>query len=355
LISIFLLTLISAYFRARKSIPLLSKIFLGFILFTLFLTEYILSLFSNEFSLFYSEHYYKYQNQYYVLIGMVSFLVLAEIRIQNIQKRLIWKAIILIISTNLITALFVTNIFVPPSYSNPQGFGFIESRQAELWIRLLVLLSLSFGICGISLFMLQVSYLIVKSKLFSKWSSIFLVLGILSFLDCLITIPLIEMKYDVNIRFALSHWILSFVFIIAARLYRINIKVVKNIKELYIVYSLSGIPLFSQSSGGFEPSLVGSAMTGVVALLKEIWGSKKRIRSIDQGDKKLLFAFGQYTYGMILVEDESLILNKMLKELLNKFETNYISSLENFTGNLRVFDTADTIVDTVFPQVNWTK
>ena len=45
----------------------------------------------------------------------------------------------------------------------------------------------------------------------------------------------------------------------------------------------------------------------------------------------------------------------MLKELLNKFETNYISSLENFTGNLTVFNTAQTIVDTVFTQVNWKK
>ena len=82
----------------------------------------------------------------------------------------------------------------------------------------------------------------------------------MSLLDCFLIIPLLNMLLELDIEITLFHWILTFIFVISARLNRINFKMVMNIQELHIVYE-NGITLFSISNSRFEPTLVGSAMT----------------------------------------------------------------------------------------------
>lgn len=352
-LSIIILILFHALIQARFKIPILLEIFIGLIIIIFLLMDSIWARWFYEVKIFNQEQYFVYRSIFEVILGIIGFYIIIEISINDLKKQIIFKALILIIGTNFISILLLLGQIVHSMNQNTIGFLFLLNKDVPIGIQIFILCTKIFGLGGLILFLFQVCVLVVKSNLFSRWSKVFLICGILSLIDCLISIPIIDILFNLNIELVFIIWLITFLFIIIARLNRIDLKVIINIHDMIITHE-SGIRLFSLSDGKMETDLISSAMAGVTSIIQEISGSRRKVRVIDEQDVKFLFAFGKHCFITLIVEGESLILTKMLNKLLYKFESEYSTILENWSGgNLNIFNSAKKIVDSIFSQVEW--
>ncbi|MFX1477073.1 MAG: PAS domain S-box protein [Promethearchaeota archaeon] len=104
--------------------------------------------------------------------------------------------------------------------------------------------------------------------------------------------------------------------------------------HLYIIYK-SGIPLFDYAFnkvGEFnDSSLISGGFIGLMTILKAILKGDENIKSIDHGDRTIIFELN-YTKDIIfilIVKENLNILSRKLKALIKEFDTNYKVLIEN--------------------------
>ncbi|TXT60311.1 MAG: membrane protein of unknown function [Promethearchaeota archaeon] len=345
--------LIQASLKSRHTAPILSKIFLSLVLFVFYVLEFSAIRFLIELGMVERVNYDQYRYVFDIFLGMIGFHVIIDLKVFEDHKNLLWKSLNFLIGTNLITAVFILTLFLPSIRTNTIGFLFLLNTDVEFSVQILLAISKLYGLGGFSFYLIQLCLLLYKSNLYKKSTLILLFGSILAFIDALITIPVLDVLFDLGGNFVLAAWLVTNLFLIAARLNRISFKIFLDIKGIIFVLN-SGLPLFALSNKELDSHLVGGALVGINAILQEISGSKKnKINSIDQGENKLLFAFGDYCFVMLMSAKESELLLSMIKVLLTKFESQYKASLKNFKGDTSTFNSAKNLVDDVFSNIKW--
>ncbi|NWF95854.1 MAG: hypothetical protein HXY34_06895 [Candidatus Thorarchaeota archaeon] len=126
----------------------------------------------------------------------------------------------------------------------------------------------------------------------------------------------------------------------SAGLFMISIAVSRNPRLLFIskarpmdliVLDKDGVLLFSyrfvESSASVDPELMGSAMSGILSLIREMLSSQKQVHRIDHGDAKILVESGPMTTFLLIVTEETARFRQSLRNLQLEFEANYREEL----------------------------
>ncbi len=347
IIGIFFLMILYAIFHVRKTTPLLAKIFFGIAASTYFMLDFLWSRWFLAIGWESLEQFYEHRYVYDVVLGMIGFYVMVDIRVKDPHNQFIWKGIILGGGANFMTTLLLLDYFVPAMRLNSLGFMFLLNAGVPDWVQWIIFFSKLYGLGGYIAFLIQVAFLVARSRIFSRRSMIFFTIGLLLLADSQIINPLMDVVFNANIETYFLNFIVTYLFVILARLDRMNIKILLHVHVLNII-TKEGLTLYSENDGKSDPDLIGAALSGLHSLIQEISKSHNKIRVIDQGDKKLVFAFGKRVFVVVIVDEDSALLDKMLEGLVFRFESAYAVLLENWDGKIDAFNSAGKIVDSVF-------
>jgi hypothetical protein len=119
-------------------------------------------------------------------------------------------------------------------------------------------------------------------------------------------------------------------------------------EEGNLLYSHSFIKKVSKEILMNEKLIVAGGFSGVTKLLKEISSSSKDIRYIDKGDTNFLFVHGKYIVGILLSKSFLEIVYWKLNWIVQKTESTYDHILENFSGDISLFNSINSIVKNQF-------
>ncbi len=95
--------------------------------------------------------------------------------------------------------------------------------------------------------------------------------------------------------------------------------------------SLLVVHRFNDYPGAVDPELMGSAMSGVITLMKEMLASGKRLLRVDHGDVNILVENGKHSTFLLIATQETSRFRQMLRNALWEFEVNYQEELESDT------------------------
>ncbi|MFX0061041.1 MAG: hypothetical protein ACFFC7_02565 [Candidatus Hermodarchaeota archaeon] len=108
------------------------------------------------------------------------------------------------------------------------------------------------------------------------------------------------------------------------------------------IASDSGIPYVSYvpEGGLFDVTLGTAAIAGVQALIKEVAQAEKRIKSLDSGDKKILFEYSQpgeesMVAAFLISSIETIALRDALSHILNSFVSQFKNDLDQIVDSDR--------------------
>ncbi len=125
-----------------------------------------------------------------------------------------------------------------------------------------------------------------------------------------------------------------------------NMKEIISIKEqswpdmlfhLYVIHE-SGMLLYEHSfqkiGSTVESDLVSGGIIGLTTMLEEIVHGNQRLRTIDHGDKKLLFRYSldQKIIYVLLIKEDLLVIRNKLKSFAGEFEERFAGQIANFNG-----------------------
>jgi len=126
----------------------------------------------------------------------------------------------------------------------------------------------------------------------------------------------------------------------------------KKINHLYVFHSSKGAPLFDRQVGEatkLDSSLITSALLGISSLLSEIMTSKRKIKSIDHMDKKIIFSHGYKVTAAIMSSIDLPIIRKKLNEFTQQFENHFKTELKEYMGEAGIWGAAKKMVNQIFP------
>ncbi|MFX1534952.1 MAG: hypothetical protein ACFFDI_12075 [Promethearchaeota archaeon] len=109
------------------------------------------------------------------------------------------------------------------------------------------------------------------------------------------------------------------------------------------IASDSGIPYVSYvpEGGLFDVTLGTAAIAGVQALIKEVAQAEKRVKSLDSGDKKILFEYSQsreespMVAAFLISSVETIALRDALSHILDSFVSKYKEDLDQIVDSDR--------------------
>lgn len=104
----------------------------------------------------------------------------------------------------------------------------------------------------------------------------------------------------------------------------------------------------AKHSKDHRDTLTGSALSGIISLMKEILASDASLQEIDHGDEKLYFAYGNYTIAVVFAKTETPEVTYRLQKFHVEFENEYRAVLEDWQGNLREFDGVPSLLQRTF-------
>jgi hypothetical protein len=93
-----------------------------------------------------------------------------------------------------------------------------------------------------------------------------------------------------------------------------------------------------------DSDLVGSGLSGIVDLVKEMTGSKKGIKIIRQDQKDIYLEYGKKVTIVIIAEEELLILFEKIAQFTQEFEHLFANDIDSWDGNLKRFKDAESLV-----------
>ncbi|MHA1785802.1 MAG: hypothetical protein ACTSVE_11465, partial [Candidatus Helarchaeota archaeon] len=270
--------------KIRKTLPILFKILLAFFIITIATLDHAAAYYFYFIGWFTSQTFQIYQFIFEIIMGAVGFYFFFDINIKRRDQNYMFKFISLLIPMLLSEAYF---IFI---FQNPHIFDGYQLFPDFYHFNLFLLGEKLFFFSGITIFCIFVTYVILKNKIYSLSSKILLSFGVLAFIDILFTFRIIEdLIGELNLIYIF--WSLSFAFIIVARLTKINYASISGVHEIFIAYK-DGRPLFNVGDVKVEPALLAGIVSAITDVLEEALGTKKKVKSIDHQDKKILFSYG---------------------------------------------------------------
>ncbi len=84
------------------------------------------------------------------------------------------------------------------------------------------------------------------------------------------------------------------------------------------------------------------------SLLKEISMSSEKLQVLDHGDKKFLFAHGEYSTTVLITSKDLKLLRMKISKFHNEFEKTNGEILKNFTGKISQLKGINSLMDNVF-------
>jgi hypothetical protein len=126
-----------------------------------------------------------------------------------------------------------------------------------------------------------------------------------------------------------------------------------QIKEMYIIKTVESVPISSydfEKSEDQHPSkeLIAGGMVGISQILKEISQSHEKLYLIDHQDKKLIIEHGKDIFVVAMAGDDFYVIREKIKQLIIIIEEKFGKILQNWNGNLDVFDDITGIVEKSF-------
>ncbi|MGQ4911072.1 MAG: hypothetical protein ACP6KW_02795 [Candidatus Thorarchaeota archaeon] len=110
----------------------------------------------------------------------------------------------------------------------------------------------------------------------------------------------------------------------------------------YLVMDDEGVLVFAhrfrEYDGSVDSELMGSAMSGVFSLMKEMLASGETVKRIDHGDVKILVEHGAMTTSLLVVTRETIHFRRALRALSLEFEATYREEISKEVPNLAILE-----------------
>ncbi len=350
--SLAILNFIRTANKTRKTFSVVSKIMIGFTIITIAVMDYVLASYFEFIGWWSAELYVTYRFFWELIMGITGFYIFFEIVCKRVPFKYISKFLVILIAVIIGEAYLIFFSLNPTSFAEINFFSllinFYNSHSPMFYIfgggKL-------FALIGIMVFCGYICYIVLKNKFYSLQSKILLSIGSLIFIDVVFSIPQLESTIgELNIAYIL--WGIAYIFILFANLTRINFESLSGIHEILISYK-DGRPLYTTGSKQLAPELVTGILSAITSISKEVFDSKKRVRSIDHQDKKILFSYGEFIITSVVAEEETQILFSKVDQLTQEFERNFYGILRQWNGNISPFASAWFIVDKIFPITAW--
>jgi hypothetical protein len=271
----------------------------------------------------------------FLLFGALIFiLILNRIFFKQIFKNETFRKTYLV----LLTGCALITVILYYYYSN------LES--------LLILLLVLVFLVGV-LMVFSVKWMLSLSGIIRLYIGVF-VIGIILFIGGAALLTVIHYLPEFNIL----NFILSFIEIGGILVMTIGVGGLPLLSELdwknkiihlYIIHS-SGLVILEYSFKEREsitPTLVGSGLTGVATIVKEITKSDRKLSIIRQEDIQIAFKYGNHVNLALLIEKDFKIIHDKLQELLDKFEMLYKEILPTWNGDLKIFSPVKVLVEQI--------
>jgi hypothetical protein len=129
-----------------------------------------------------------------------------------------------------------------------------------------------------------------------------------------------------------------------------------RIYDVYIIYR-DGRNLFHKNfcQSSLDPSLISGFLSALSDFAKQALPSQGSLREIEKGDIKLILNHGKNIIMALVSEtkDEKdlIYLNNRLKQLTRKIENEYDEILEDWDGNVDLFEGLNEMVSEIFRQI----
>jgi hypothetical protein len=350
--SIALYNFVRAARKTRRTFSSVFKIMLGFIIFTILLIDHALASYFEYIGWWAPEWFVAYRFVWELVIGFIGFYIFFDILIKRIKWNYLSKFLALLLAV-MVGEAFLFYFLQNPALFNDINFFRLLGQFIDTHPPLFAVYGGGkvFALVGITIFCVYLCYIVLKNKFYSTRSKILLSIGSLAFIDVIFGIPIIvSVGEKLNLAYAL--WCVFYTFIILANLTRINFKAISGIHEILISYK-DGRPLYITGSETLEASMVTGMLSAISCISKEILDSKKRLRSIDHQDKKILFSYGEYIITSVITDEESQLLFSKVDLLTHEFENRFSGILYRWNGELGPFASAWFIIDKIFPITEW--
>lgn len=127
--------------------------------------------------------------------------------------------------------------------------------------------------------------------------------------------------------------------------------------HLYIIYK-SGLLIYDHSFIGEEnkdSSLISGGIVGTLIMLKEIIHGETQIRTIDHGDRKLMFETNKTEdiIFVLLVKENLIVFKRRLDALIERFDDDYkelIDDIENTSLIMNYWENLDELLNDYFEE-----
>ncbi|NVM01775.1 MAG: hypothetical protein HWN67_05545 [Candidatus Helarchaeota archaeon] len=124
-----------------------------------------------------------------------------------------------------------------------------------------------------------------------------------------------------------------------------NISAYFCVKSIYLV-SVKGVIIYDfdfQKESYKDPFTTKELLTGgflfiLTRGIETILDLKGRIKTMNFGDINIIFKYSKYVFGLLIVTEYTPINIEKLSKFIEKFETQYEKELENWSGELFIFD-----------------
>ena len=126
--------------------------------------------------------------------------------------------------------------------------------------------------------------------------------------------------------------------------------------HIYIIYK-SGIPLcdysFFKNKDFLNPTLISGGIVGMLTILETIIHGKKQIKTIDHGDRRLMFETNNSNdvIFVLLVKEDLKVFRKKLNILIEKFDENYkdlLKNIESTSSNSENWEDLESLIKNIF-------
>ncbi len=136
-----------------------------------------------------------------------------------------------------------------------------------------------------------------------------------------------------------------------------NIKNIERVAELQHLFLMqkSGITIYSESLSGLSGqhqkamnSLLGSVLTAIEMVLKEISESENSLKEVKQQNFSILIEEGKYTNLALIVDKDQKVYRKKMKKFLEEFEGGYEELLKENVIDTNSFESIKGLINNIF-------
>ncbi|MHA1378285.1 MAG: hypothetical protein ACTSRG_07875 [Candidatus Helarchaeota archaeon] len=338
--------------KTRKSLPMICEFMIGFSIISLSTLGYAFAYFFLYLNQVAPAMFVTYRFLFELAIGIVGFYIFFDSRFRNIKYNYIMKFFTILIAVIIGEAYLFYFSQNPMLFNDPDFFRLLFTFYTYQPILFFIIGSQKlFSLIGLMLFFFNACFIVLKNKIYSLKTKIFLLFGNLFFLDIIFTIPIFENIVG-EIDLVYAFWSGCFAFIIFARLTKINFEAISGIHEILIIYK-GGRLLYATGNEQLDPFLVTGALSAIITFLKETFHSEKKARSIDHEDKKVIFSYGEFIITSVISDEDTHIIYNKAEQLTYEFEKHFYGVLKHWNGELSAFSSGWFIIDKIFPLTNW--